>query len=84
MKNRSPQLVEMLVEQGASLNTLCFNKTIAQHIRDKMPDLDLDALARSPRMRAPLVKQASTSVLERLAQIVDLAALGKVRDCKPN
>jgi hypothetical protein len=78
VKNRSPQLVEMLVEQGASLDTACFNKTIAAHIREKMPDLDLATLSQSRRMRAPLVKQASTSVMERLAQILDQAALGKV------
>jgi predicted PurR-regulated permease PerM len=78
VKNRSPQLVEMLVEQGASLDTTCFSKTIAAHIREKMPDLNLATLSQSRRMRAPLVKQASTSVLERLAQVVDHAALGKV------
>lgn len=79
VKQKSPQLVEMLVEAGASLDSLAFNKTLRQHIRHQLPDLDLEAAVRSPRRRAPLIKQASTSVLERLAQIVDRAALGKER-----
>ncbi len=76
VRQKSPQLVEMLVEEGASLDTVCFTKTLRHHIRDKMPDLDLEAVV---RLRAPLAKQTSVSGLERLAQIVDRAALGKVK-----
>jgi hypothetical protein len=65
----------MLVEQGASLQHVCFNKTIRQHIMENMPELKLEGMA---RCRPPLAKQTSTSVLEHLAQIVDRAALGKV------
>jgi hypothetical protein len=65
----------MLVEQGASLQNVCFNKTIRQHIMENMPELKLEGMA---RCRPPLAKQTSTSVLENLAQIVDRAGLGKV------
>jgi hypothetical protein len=65
----------MLVEQGASLQHVCFNKTIRQHIMENMPDLKLEGMA---RCRPPLAKQTSTTVLEHLAQIVDRVALGKV------
>eukprot|EP00092_Neocalanus_flemingeri_P007937 GFUD01008564.1.p1 GENE.GFUD01008564.1~~GFUD01008564.1.p1 ORF type:complete len:1055 (-),score=196.84 GFUD01008564.1:189-3353(-) len=71
VKNKSPQIVEMLVENGASTETICFGKPIQQHILEKMPGFDLASIKLK---KAPVVRQDSSSVLERLAQIIDISA----------
>ena len=76
VKNKSPQLVEMLVENGASIENVCFGKTIHQHILEKLPGFDISGIKRKS---APLARQGSTSVLSRLVDILDEAALTKMK-----
>merc|ERR1719167_1080233 len=71
VKNKCPQIVEMLIENGASIENICFGKTIQQHILEKLPGFDIASIKLK---KAPVVRQDSTSVLERLAQIVDTVA----------
>ena len=71
VKNKSPQIIEMLIENGASLENICFGKTIHQHILEKLPGFDLSSIKVK---RAPVVRQDSSSVLGRLAEILDTAS----------
>jgi len=71
VKNKNPQIVEMLIEYGASIDNICFGKPIQQHILEKMPGFDIASIKLK---KAPVVRQDSTSVLERLAQIIDTVA----------
>jgi len=71
VKNKSPQIVEILIENGASIESICFGKPIQLHILEKMPGFDIASIKLK---KAPLVRQDSTSVLERLAQIIDISA----------
>jgi len=71
VKNKCPQIVEMLIENGASVETICFGKPIQQHILEKMPGFDLASIKLK---KAPVTRQDSVSVLDRLAQIIDISA----------
>ena len=51
VKNKSPQVVEMLVEAGASLDQVCMAKSVRVHIEEKMPGFNVDSLRAT---RAPL------------------------------
>jgi len=72
VKAKSPQLVEMLIEAGASLNSICMGRSVQQHIEQKMPAFKLDSVHPS---RAPLEREVSVSATERLFALVDRAAL---------
>jgi len=71
VKKQCPQIVEMLIENGASTENICFGKSIQQHILEKIPGFDLASIKVK---KAPVARQDSTSVLERLAQIIDISA----------
>ena len=68
VKARHPQIVEMLIENGASVETIVFGKTIQVHILEKLPGFDLASIK---VVRAPVVRQSSGSVLETLVELVD-------------
>ena len=70
VKSKHPQIMEMLIENGASLDNVCFGKSIHQHILEKMAGFDISSIRIK---RAPLVRQDSNSVLGKLAEIIDLA-----------
>ena len=75
VKSKHPQIMEMLIENGASIDNVCFGKSIHQHILEKMPGFDISSIRIK---RAPLVRQDSNSVLGKLAEIIDVAAHRKV------
>ena len=70
VKSKHPQIMEMLIENGASIDNVCFGKSIHQHILEKMPGFDISSIKIK---RAPLVRQDSNSVLGKLAELIDLA-----------
>ena len=70
VKNKSPPIVEMLIENGASIEHLCFGKTLHQH-----SGFDISSIRIK---RAPVVRQDSESVMGRLVEILDI----QVRDEK--
>jgi transient receptor potential cation channel subfamily A protein 1 len=75
-------MVEALVAAGADYNVKCFGKTVAEHIQDKIPDLDPASIKRT---RAPLANSAgsansgklaeASATFRRLVEIIDNAAV---------
>ena len=77
VKNKHPQIVEMLIENGASVDSVVLGKPVSVHILEKMPGFDLASIK---VLRAPLVRQTSASVLESMMQLVDGAGRGGGRE----
>ena len=76
VKNKSRQLVTLLLENGASLEAECDDQTIRQHILESMPGFHISGLQRKV---APVVREDSLSDLEKLAELLDTAAMRKAR-----
>ena len=80
VKNKSNQIVEILISNGASSDVQCFGKSIHQHILEKLPGFDLTNIK---IVKAPIIRQDSNSVLERMAELLDTAAHLKMKQEMP-
>ena len=68
-KSGSLPIVTSLLQRGANLEHICFNKTVREHIKQKMEGFDPDNVKKTT---APLVRTTSN---EQLADVIETAAL---------
>ena len=68
IKSGSRAIAQMLIENGANLDTVCFGKSLKQHLTEKMPDLDLSAIKGK---KAPMVKQVSCDTVASILMLIE-------------